>query len=180
MPPPSRTGTSSTSTRSTCLAPSRLRNRLAPPNSQISRRGRSAEGGDAWTRLDPYDRHAGVFLRHQCSGEDVDLPALRPRGRARLAGEFIGAPAQEHGVDPLVDLREVHRGLVHDPIHLAVGPGDVPVNTRGNAVEDSAQQTSSSWIQALPNDRQVSGGAAAAARSVMPAEAAGPAAAFAC
>jgi hypothetical protein len=59
-----------------------------------------------------------------------------------LAGEFIGAPPQEHCVDRLVDLREVHRGVVDDPIDLAAGPGDVPVNARGNSVKDLAHLTS--------------------------------------
>src|SRR5918995_5990904 len=99
-----------------------------------------------------------MFLRGQCSGEYIDLPTLRPRGRPRLAGEFIGAPPQEHGVDSLVDLREVHGGIVHDPIHLAPGPGDVPVKARGNAVEDSTHLTFSFWVQPLPNGLRISCG----------------------
>jgi len=55
-----------------------------------------------------------------------------------LAGEFIGAPPQEHCIDRLVDRGEVHRGVGDDPIDLAAGPGDVPVKARGNTVEDSA------------------------------------------
>jgi hypothetical protein len=70
--------------------------------------------------------------------------------------EFIGASTQEYGVDLLVDLREVHRGIVHDPIHLATRPSDVPIKTRGNAVEDSSHLTSSSWIQPLSNGPRIS------------------------
>lgn len=72
-----------------------------------------------------------------------------------MAGEFKGAPAQEHGVDVLVDLREVHRGIVHDPIHLATGPGYVPVKARGNAVEDSAHMTFGSWIQPPSDEMRI-------------------------
>jgi hypothetical protein len=44
-----------------------------------------------------------------------------------LTGEFIGAPPQEDGVHRVVDLREIPRGVVDDPIQLAARSRDVPV-----------------------------------------------------
>src|SRR5690349_5141346 len=102
---------------------------------------RSAERSYACAGIGSYDRDAWLVLWRQGSREDIDLPALRPGRGARLAGEFIGTPPQQDCVHRLVDLREVHRGVMDNPIHLAMWPGDVPVNTRGNSVQDFAHLT---------------------------------------
>ena len=61
MPSPSRTGTSSTSTRSTCWAPAGSRITATAEKPDIPP-GRGAEGSDVWTRLDPHHRHPWMFL----------------------------------------------------------------------------------------------------------------------
>src|SRR5262245_51850186 len=74
-------------------------------------------------------------------GEDVDPPAWRPGRGSRLQRQLIGSAAEQGGIEPAEDGREIDGGIRHDPVDLTIGTGDVSVQTGRYAVSNLSHRT---------------------------------------
>src|SRR5262249_44482718 len=117
---------------------------------QAAKERRTAEQPDVLARvgLDTGDCEAGYFPYPrdpwrgvlQRAREDEGSGAGRQRGRTRRAHELEGPAADQVGVELSEYGLKVRRGITDDPVGLAVGAGDIAVETHRDAIADARHE----------------------------------------